>query len=147
MSSFIQGLKMKNFRKLNGVALRAGFVSTAVFLSSHALAGTYTSTVQLPTLHSKNYVYTAHVPVPAGVGSGFIKNISWNWNVHGWPRGLQVYLCQTSTRCIDVSRQRVGSKATFTQFHASQPFFYELKLSDPGRVPVAGLLGKLTVNW
>lgn len=138
---------MKNFKKLNGIALRAGFISLVLSLSAHTFAGTYTATVQLPTLHSKNHVYTAHMPIPVGVGEGFIKNISWNWNVHGWPRGLQVYLCQTSTRCIDVSRQRVGSKAAFTQFHSSQPFFYELKLSDPGRVPVAGLVGRLTVNW
>jgi flagellar protein FlhE len=138
---------MKNFKKLSGISLRAGFISLALSLSAHTFAGTYTSTVKLPTLHSKNHVYTAPMPIPVGVGEGFIKNISWNWNVHGWPRGLQVYLCQTSTRCIDVSRQRVGSKAAFTQFHSSQPFFYELKLSDPGRVPVAGLVGRLTVNW
>lgn len=138
---------MRNLKRWSGSALRAGMISGFFCMAPCAFAGTYTSTVKLPTLHSKNYVYTAHVPIPARVGEGFIKNISWNWNVHGGPRGLQVYLCQTLTRCIDISRQRVGSRAIFTQFLSTEPFFFELKLSDPGRTPVAGQAGRLTVNW
>jgi flagellar protein FlhE len=144
----IQEIKMKNFKKLNGIVTSAGFVVAACVASSQAVAGTYSTAVQLPTIHSKNTVYTAHVPVPAGTNYGhIIKNVSWNWNVHGWPRGLQVYLCQTRDRCIDVSRQRVGATNKYNQFHAAQPFWYELKISEPGRVPVAGLQGRLTVDW
>lgn len=136
---------MKNFKRLNGIAVAASFAFAATVLSPQALAGSSTSTLKLPTLHSKNYVYKAHLPTAAGLRIGqSVKSISWNWNVHGWPRGLQVQLCQGPSRCIDVSRQRVGSTTKFKHF---QPFYYEFMLSDPGRVPVAGLLGKLTIDW
>ena len=139
---------MKNYKKLNGIVTSAGFVAMACLASSHAVAGSYSSSVKLPTIHSKNYVYTARLPIPVGAVQGqIIKGISWNWNVHGWPRGLQVYLCQTPTRCIDVSRQRVGAGDKFKGFVAAQPFYYELKISEPGRVPVAGLQGRLTVDF
>jgi flagellar protein FlhE len=136
---------MKNFKRLNGVAVAASFAFSATMLSAPALAGSSNASVKLPTLHSKNYVYTAHLPTASGLRTGqSIKSISWNWNVHGWPRGLQVQLCQGPSRCIDVSRQRVGSTNKFKHF---QPFYYEFMLSDPGRVPVAGLFGKLTIDW
>jgi hypothetical protein len=90
---------MKNFKKLSGISLRAGFISLALSLSAHTFAGTYTSTVQLPTLHSKNHVYTAPMPIPVGVGEGFIKNISWNWNVHGWPGGFKS-ICAKRPRVV-----------------------------------------------
>ncbi|WP_082060926.1 flagellar protein FlhE [Pseudomonas abietaniphila] len=135
---------MKNYKKLNG-ALTAAVLASVVYLASpQAVAGSVSSVVNLPTIHSKNYAYKAHLPA-MGLRSGQgINSVTWNWTVHGWPQGLEVHLCQGPTRCIDVSRQRTGSTSKFKNF---QPFYYELKLSSPGNVPVAGLLGKLTVDW
>lgn len=135
---------MKNSKRLSGIAVAASFAIAATVLSAQAVAGSSSSSVRLPTLHSKNYVYTAHLPSNGLQTDKLIKSVSWNWNVHGWPRGLQVYLCQGPATCIDVSRQRVGSTNKFTRF---KPFYYEIKLSHPGTVPVAGLLGTLAINW
>nr|WP_243245669.1 flagellar protein FlhE [Pseudomonas sp. S25] len=112
------------------------------------MAGSYSSSVNLPALHSRGYVYVAQVPVPNTVREGqTIRNVNWNWNVQGWPRGLQVYLCQASDRCIDVSRVRRGSTARFHGFLARQPLYFELKLAAGGPSPVAGQLGQVTVSW
>lgn len=139
---------MKNYKKLSGIMSPLGILAAALLTSQTAVAGSYNSSVSLPTLHSKGNVYVAHIPVPAGPRNGLlIKSVSWNWNVHGWPRGLQVQLCQGKTRCIDVSRQRTGSTNAYNGRHSPEPFFYELKISGPGPVPVAGHLGRLTVNW
>ncbi|HEY0287540.1 MAG TPA: flagellar protein FlhE [Pseudomonas sp.] len=139
---------MKNCKNFKGVFVAVGMLSVICFASQSAVAGTYSSSVNLPTLYSKGYIYTAIVPVPVGPRHGVkIKNITWNWNVHGWPRGLQVYLCQTLTKCIDVSRRRTGSSQAFKDSHSTQPFYFELKISGAGPMPVAGLLGRLTVDW
>jgi flagellar protein FlhE len=142
---FISGsIYMKNFNRLNGIAVAASFSFAATMLSTQAVAGSSNSSVRLPTLHSKNYVYTAHFTNNGLQAGQSIRSVSWNWNVHGWPRGLEVYLCQGPAACIDVSRQRAGSTNNFTRF---KPFHYKMKVSHPGTVPVAGLLGTLTVNW
>jgi flagellar protein FlhE len=141
---------MKNYKKLNGTFVVAGILSAACLLSQAAIAGTYNSSINLPTLHAKGYVYVAHLPVSPGPKSGMlIKSVSWSWNVHGWPKGLQVQLCQGRTRCIDVSRQRSGTTNVYNRNQSTEPFFYELRLSGQGAgpVPVAGLKGGLTVTW
>lgn len=137
---------MKNFKKLNGVVTSSVFALTCV-MCLPAVAGSYHSTVQSSTIYSKNYVYTAQLPVPANVGIVNIKSVSWNWSTSGWPTGLQVYLCQGANRGRDVSRNRTGTTNMFAGSHAPQSFHYEMKVSHPGRVPVAGLLGRITVNW
>nr|WP_139110494.1 flagellar protein FlhE [Pseudomonas syringae] len=121
---------------------------TVVVGSQNASAGSYTSEVRLPVLHSKGYVYTAHLPAVGGPKEGqIIKNVTWNWNVQGWPRGLRVNLCQTPTRCIDLSRVRLGSSRVFNGQLASRPFYYELQLSPDGPAPVAAQMGRITVSW
>lgn len=81
---------MKNFKRLNGVAVAASFAFSATMLSAPALAGSSNSSVKLPTLHSKNYVYTAHLPTASGLRTGqSIKSISWNWNVPDGREGFR----------------------------------------------------------
>lgn len=139
---------MKNFRKLNGTLMSTVIALAVVFGSQNASAGSYTSEVRLPVLHSKGYVYTAQLPAVGAPREGqIIKSVSWNWNVQGWPRDLRVSLCQTPTRCLDISRKRTGSSDQFNRFLASQPFYYELKLSPLGPSPVAGQIGRVTVTW
>jgi len=146
--SKFQEEKMKNYKKLKGIFTSAIFASIAVLCSQQAMAGSYTSSVNLPVLHSKGYVYTARVPVPASVRAGqVIKNVSWDWNVQGWPRGLQVQLCQAADRCVDVSRNRRASTRAFYGFLANQSFYYELKLSPSSPAPIAGQVGRITVDW
>jgi flagellar protein FlhE len=139
---------MKNFKKLSGIIASAVIIFSTLLGSQSAMAGSYSSSVNLPVLHSRGYVYVARVPVPNTVREGqTIKNVSWNWNVQGWPRGLQVQLCQASDRCIDVSRVRRSSTRMFHGFLAKQPFYFELKLSPSGPTPVAGQVGHITVDW
>jgi flagellar protein FlhE len=139
---------MKNFKKLNGTLMSTVIAFTVVCGSQHASAGSYTSEVRLPALHSKGYVYTAHVPVVGAPKQGqVIKGVSWNWNVQGWPRGLRVNLCQAPTRCIDLSRVRLGSSRVFNGQLASGPFYFELQLSPDGPAPVAAQMGRITVSW
>jgi flagellar protein FlhE len=136
---------MRNFKKLNGIVVLA---SVGFAMSPLASAGAYDSSVRLPTLHSKGYVYTASVPVPSGpIDGGKIKSVDWTWDVHGWPTGLQVYLCQAPTKCIDISRVRAGSTQTFKDIYSTQPFYFEMKISGAAAMPVAGLLGRLKVHW
>ena len=139
---------MKNFKKLNGIVASVVITSAAMLGSQSATAGSYSSSVKLPVLHSRGYVYVARVPVPSTVREGqVIKNVSWDWNVQGWPRGLQVQLCQASDRCIDVSRFRRSSTKMFYGFLAKQPLYFELRLSPSGPTPVAGQVGRVTVDW
>lgn len=139
---------MKNFKKLNGTLMSAAVALAVVFGSQNASAGSYASEVRLPALHSKGYVYTAQLPALGAPREGqIIKSVSWNWNVQGWPRGLRVNLCQTPTRCIDVSRVRLGSSRVFNNQLASGPFYYELQLSPDGPAPVAAQIGRITVSW
>lgn len=139
---------MKNVRKLNGVSMVVALIAYGMSLSTYCNAASYHASVQLPTLHAKDYVYTAHLQVPNSIGTGLTINaVNWSWNVHGWPKGLQVYLCQTPTRCVDVSRQRIGSTSMFNGIHYPHALYYEMKLSHPGRAPVAGLLGGVTVEF
>ena len=105
--------KMKDFKKLKGILLSA--VIAIGFLASHsATAASYTSQVRLPVLHSKGFAYTSQLPITKAAKTGQkIMSVSWTWNVQGWPRGLEVSLCQGAARCIDVSRQRSGSTDAF----------------------------------
>ncbi|RRV08425.1 flagellar protein FlhE [Pseudomonas sp. v388] len=138
---------MKSFNRLKGVVLS---VIMFAFMSSSqaALAGSYMSTINLPVLHAKGFAYKANFPIPRGAKpGGLIKHVSWNWNVHGWPRGLQVYLCQTAGRCLDVSRLRSGASVSFERSSATQPFYFQLKLSPSGPAPIAGQQGTITVTW
>lgn len=139
---------MKNFKKLNGIIASVVIVFASVLGSQSAMAGSYSSSVNLPVLHSRGYVYVANVPVPNTVREGqVISDVNWNWNVQGWPRGLQVYLCQAHDRCVDVSRVRRGSTPRFKTFLAKQPFYFQLKLAANGPAPIAGQLGRITVSW
>jgi flagellar protein FlhE len=102
----------------------------------------------LPILHSKGFAYTSQLPIAKAAKMGQkIMRVSWNWNVQGWPRGLEVSLCQGPARCIDVSRQRSGSTDVFNNLSVDQPFNFVLKLSPASPAPIAGQLGKITVNW
>lgn len=120
----------------------------ALGLSSMAMAGNYSSSVTLPTAHSKGYLYTANIPVsgrpPAG---GRVTDVSWTWNVIGWPRALEVQLCTGKSNCIDVSRQRSGSTRHFIGNPAQQKFYFALRIGQSGHVPLAGQQGRITVNW
>ncbi|MDF2643299.1 MAG: hypothetical protein K0R45_2572 [Pseudomonas sp.] len=138
---------MKCFKELKGFLLPMIIVAAAVN-SQAAFAGSYVSVVNLPVLHAKGHTYRANIPLPGGPRPGqLIKHVGWNWNVHGWPRGLQVFLCQTASKCLDVSRLRSGGSAEFNNFSATSPFYFELKLSQAGPAPVAGQQGKITVTW
>lgn len=138
---------MKRFHRLKGVVL--SMIMFALISSSQAaLAGSYMSTINLPVLHAKGFAYKASFPIPRGPKPGeLIKHVSWNWSVHGWPRGLQVYLCQTAGRCVEVSRLRSGASDAFKRSSATQPFYFQLKLSPSGPAPIAGQQGKITVTW
>lgn len=138
---------MKSLIKLKGAVLSAIFFAAAMS-SQNASAGTYVSVVKLPVLHAKGFNYKASFPAARGPKVGErIKHVSWSWNVHGWPRGMQVFLCHTASRCLDVSRLRSGATAEFKGLSATQPFHYQLKLAPGGPAPIAGQQGKITVTW
>lgn len=126
--------------------------SALVLISQASMAGSYHSTVGLPTIHSKGYVYQTHVPVASIAPSGSqISTVSWSWSYVGFPRGLVVQLCQgTINRCHDVSRQRSGSTSMFAGNNQSQPFFFRTVIVN-GRnsspVPVGAQGGAVTVKW
>ena len=123
------------------------FCLTCIVLVDNALAGNYQSSVALPVIHSKGYLYTADLPVSRHAPSAAtVSNVSWNWSVVGWPQGLEVYICHASGACLDISRQRVGSTARFSKVLASRKFYYALRVGNAGRVPLAGQLGHITVN-
>ncbi|MCF5164539.1 flagellar protein FlhE [Pseudomonas congelans] len=126
----------------------SGIVFALLACSNLALAGNYQSSVALPVVHSKGYVHTAELPVSRHApAAATIKSVSWNWNVVGWPQGLEVYLCQGPSVCLNVSRQRTGSTTFFGNQLASRKFYYTMKVGDTGRVPVAGQQGRITVDW
>ncbi|WP_239987693.1 flagellar protein FlhE [Pseudomonas syringae] len=134
--------KLKWARSASGIAL------ALLACSNLALAGNYQSSVALPVIHSKGYVHTAELPVSRHAPvTATIKSVSWNWNVVGWPQGLEVYLCQGVSVCLNVSRQRTGSTTFFGNQSASRKFYYTMKVGDAGRVPVAGQQGRITVDW
>jgi flagellar protein FlhE len=128
-----------------------GMASALVLFSEVSLAGSYQSSVRLPTVHSRGFVYQAQLPVtgaaPAGTRVGLV---SWNWAYVGFPQGLVVHLCQGTT-CQEVSRQRSGSSYSFAGGNPSQPMVFKTQvINDPLRrytVPVGGLNGAVTVNW
>ncbi|WNW14344.1 flagellar protein FlhE [Pseudomonas sp. DTU_2021_1001937_2_SI_NGA_ILE_001] len=115
---------------------------------SSAQAANYSASVILPTVHSKGYLYKAVVPVMARPAAGaVISDVSWTWNVVGWPNYLQVSLCIEVGHCLDVSRQRSGSTRFFAGRPARQPLYFTIRMSPSGLVPVAGQQAQLTVNW
>lgn len=137
-----------DFKKLKRTRSAAGIALALCVFSGTTVAGSYQSSVRLPVIHSKDYLYKADFPVGRGVPPGaVIKNVSWNWNVTGWPQGLEVYLCQVPSPCVDISRQRRGSSAAFNLQIANRPFMYTLRIGGAGRVPVAGQVGNIIVSW
>lgn len=138
---------MKILKKsLTGMTVPTVF-AIALLSSSGAMAANYSSQISLPVLHSKGYLYTASLPVPKSVKAGQIKNVSWNWNFQGWPRGMEVFFCQAGGQCVDVSRLRSGSTELFKGGLVSRPFYFTFKLAPSGPAPIAGGLGKVTVTW
>ncbi|RMR17078.1 MULTISPECIES: flagellar protein FlhE [Pseudomonas syringae group] len=84
-----------NNKKLEWVRSASGMALALLICSNPALAGNYHSSVALPVIHSKGYLHTAQLPVSRHMPpAATIKNVSWNWNVTGWPQGLEVHLCQ-----------------------------------------------------
>ncbi|WP_237613575.1 flagellar protein FlhE [Pseudomonas syringae] len=137
-----------NNKKLEWVSSASGMFLAILVYSNPALAGNYQSSVALPVIHSKGYMHTAELPVSRHTPpAATIKNVSWNWNVTGWPQGLEVHLCQGASLCLNVSRQRTGSTAFFGNQLASRKFYYTMKIGNAGRVPVAGQQGRITVDW
>ncbi|RAW91316.1 flagellar protein FlhE [Photorhabdus laumondii] len=114
-----------------------------------AASGSYHSSVVLPTVYSRNFTEIAYLPIAGSPpASGSINNVSWTWNVVGWPTGLSVYLCQGSTsNCLDISRTRRMSTTAFNNSSPTQQFFYALRVANGGTVPVAGQTGEITVSW
>ncbi|MCC8422586.1 flagellar protein FlhE [Photorhabdus thracensis] len=133
------------FKKILGI----GSALLLTLFSQAALSASYQSSVVLPTVYSRNYTETAYLPVVGSPpASGSISNVSWTWNVVGWPQGLSVYLCQGDTNsCLDISRTRRMSTTAFNTRSPAQPFFYALRVANGGTVPVAGQMGEITVTW
>ncbi|MBX8609726.1 flagellar protein FlhE [Pseudomonas cichorii] len=136
-----------DYKKSKWIRSASGIVLALSGYSEMAMAGSYQSSVNLPTVHSRGYLYTANLPLRGAPPEGaWIKNVSWNWNVTGWPRGLEVKLCQANN-CIDISRMRVGSTQVFRGQLANRGFYYSIKVNGAGTVPVAGQFGRVTVDW
>jgi len=137
-----------NSKKLNGTLAALGMVTALLMCSQMAVASSYQSSTVLPTIHSKGYLYTANVPVSGSPpANGKISNVTWNWGVVGWPSGLSVHLCHGANLCKDISRQRSGSITDFNNRNASQGLYYAVRVVSPGRVPLAGQHGNVTVSW
>ncbi|GFM58635.1 flagellar protein FlhE [Pseudomonas capsici] len=137
-----------DYKKSKWIRSASGIVLALSGYSEMAMAGSYQSSVNLPTVHSRGYLYTANLPLRGAPPEGaWIKNVSWNWNVTGWPRGLEVYLCQGANNCLDISRQRTGSSSFFTGRLAKKDFYYAIRMGASGVVPVASQYGRITVNW
>ncbi|MGV8919812.1 MAG: flagellar protein FlhE [Pseudomonas sp.] len=129
-----------------------GLVSALTLYSQVSVAGTYHSTVTLPTVHSKGWTYQAHMPVTAVAPAGAkVQRVTWNWNVVGFPKLFVVLLCQGHiNNCHDVSRNRSGSTDRFSTGNASQPFFFAIRMTNDWRsspVPVGGLGAGVSVVW
>ncbi|WP_391529366.1 flagellar protein FlhE [Photorhabdus akhurstii] len=116
---------------------------------SLAAGGSYASSVVLPTLYSKNFLETVNVPILGSPpATGRINNVSWTWNVAGWPQNLSVYLCQGDTSsCIDVSRTRRMSTTAFNNRSPAQPFLFALRVGNGNVMPIAGQAAQVIVNW
>lgn len=137
-----------DFKKLKWI--RLAWISIVMALSSveAVMAASYTSSATLPTVHSKGYLYRVDIPVKGKPGnSARISNVTWNWNVVGWPQYLQVSLCAQAGHCLDISRQRSGSTQYFSNLGANQQFYFTLRMAPIGLVPVGGQQARLTVNW
>ncbi|MFJ4141258.1 flagellar protein FlhE [Pseudomonas sp. NPDC089734] len=135
-------------KKSKWIRSASGMVLVILGYSEMAVAGSYHSSVNLPTVHSRGYLYTANVPLRGALPSGTaITNVSWNWNVTRWPQGLEVYLCHGASNCLDISRQRTGSSSFFTGRLAKQSFYYAIRMGATGIVPVASHYGRVTVTW
>lgn len=129
-----------------------GMASALVLFSQVSVAGSYQSSVRLPTVHSKAYTYEANLPVTVAAQPGArVSRVSWNWAYVGFPKGLVVLLCQGPSNCQNVSRERSGSTNKFSGGNPSQPLVFKIQvINDPLRrypVPVAGLNGSVTVAW
>lgn len=130
-----------DFKKLKWVRL-AWISIMALSVSQTVMAASYTSTA------TKGYLYRVYIPVKGKPHAGaVISNVTWNWNVVGWPQYLQVSLCAHASHCLDISRQRSGSTPYFSNLSASQPFYFTIRKAPIGRVPVGGQQALLTVNW
>ena len=129
-----------------------GLVSLLAMYSQASMAGAYSSSVGLPTVHHKGWIYQAQLPVTAVVPAGArISRVTWNWNVVGFPRMFVVFLCQGTTNiCHDVSRLRSGSTDRFAGGNPAQPLFFRMHMvNDPksSPVPAGGLSSGVTVTW
>lgn len=129
-----------------------GMASALVLFSEVSVAGAYNSSVQLPTVHSRGFVYQASLPVTGVAPAGArVSRVSWNWAYVGFPQGLVVLLCQGASNCEEVSRQRSGSTNRFTNSNPAQPLHFRVHvINDPLRrypIPVGGLNGAVTVTW
>ncbi|MBJ2332622.1 flagellar protein FlhE [Dickeya solani] len=137
-------------RKSVFTRLALGGALLAASLSQAAIAaGSYTSSVVLPSVYARNFLETADVPVKGNPpANGAITYVSWTWNVAGYPQGLSVYLCQGSTsNCVDVSRTRRMSTEVFKGKSPAQPFFFAMRVGSGGTVPVSGQQAQVIVNW
>jgi len=137
-------------RKSVFTRLALGGALLAASLSQAAIAaGSYTSSVVLPTVYARNFLETVNVPVKGNPPTnGAITSVSWTWNVVGFPQGLSVYLCQGSTsNCIDVSRTRRMSTDAFNGKTPTQPFIFAMRVGSGGTVPVSGQQAQIIVNW
>ncbi|PQQ34655.1 flagellar protein FlhE [Photorhabdus luminescens] len=137
-------MKLKKIFGIGSALLLTMFSQTVA-----AASGSYHSSVVLPTLYSKNFLETVNVPI---VGSppatGKITNVSWTWNVVGWPKNLSVYLCQGDTSsCVDISRTRRMSTAAFNNRSPAQQFLFALSVGNGNVMPIAGQTGEITVSW
>ncbi|WP_239690205.1 flagellar protein FlhE [Pseudomonas syringae] len=135
-------------KKLKWISSVPGIALVLLASLDVAMAGSYQSSAALPVIHSKGYLHTIELPVSRHVPpAAMIKNTSWSWNVAGWPQGLEVYLCQGVSLCLDITRQRTGSTTFFDNRFADRKFHYAIRVGAAGRVPVAGQQGRVTVNW
>ncbi|QWT43144.1 flagellar protein FlhE [Dickeya dadantii] len=137
-------------RKSVFTRLALGGALLAASLSQAAIAaGSYTSSVVLPTVYTRNFLDIADVPVKGNPpANGAITYVSWTWNVVGFPDGLNVYLCQGSTsNCVDVSRTRRMSTEVFKGKSPALPFFFAMRVISGGKIPVSGQQAQIIVNW
>jgi len=119
------GMKINSFKKRCVTAV--GVVS-ALWVFSHGVwAGSYQSSVGMPTIYSKGYPYTAQFSVPAHAPTNKkIKSVAWTWNYHQWVP-LNVQLCsRVSNECINVSRRRSGSHYDFRNARANDQFYFKV---------------------
>ncbi|WP_236640151.1 flagellar protein FlhE [Dickeya undicola] len=140
---------MKRKSAFTRLALGGALLAASLSQAAIAAAGSYASSVVLPTVYSRNFLETVNVPVLGNPpSSGAITSVSWTWNVVGFPAGLSVYLCQGSTsNCIDVSRTRRMSTDAFKGKSPTQPFIFAMRVGSGGTVPVAGQQAQVIVNW